>query len=93
MVTTHVVVYHHVAITGALGYHKFPPVLRKEDVSENTYVVLGGVFDGHLKSFSLRMGTTNRLSALQGKGERTRESILDHRNLPFFLSFLCKRPC
>lgn len=51
MVTTHVVVYHHVAITDVLGYHKFPPVLRKDDVSENTYVVLGGVFDGHLKSF------------------------------------------
>lgn len=63
MVTAHVGVYHHIAITGILGYHKFPLVLRKEDVSENACVVFGGLFDGHLKSFWLHMGTTNRLSA------------------------------
>lgn len=87
MVTAHAGVYHRVAITDVLGYHKFPPVLRKEDVSENTYVVLGGIFDGHLESFWLHMGTTNRLSAPQREGERTHESILGHRNLPLFLSF------
>lgn len=92
MVTAHVGIYHRVAITDVLSYHKFLSVLRKEDVSENIYVVLGGIFDGHLKSFWLHMGTTNRLSAPQGEGERTHESILDHRNLPFLLSFFCKRP-
>ena len=71
VVTAHVGIYHYVAITGVLGYHKFPAVLRKEDVSENTYVVLPGVFDGLLKSFWIFMGTTNRLSALQGEGGRT----------------------
>ena len=79
--------YHRVAISGLLGCLEFPPVLRKEDVSENTPVLLGGMFDGHLKSFGLHVGTTNEQSVLQGEGERTPESILDHRNLPFVLSF------
>lgn len=71
------------------------PILR-EDISENTCVVLGGIFDQQLKSFWFRIGTTKRLSAQQGEGEseRTDGSVLDHRNLLLFcFLYLYKRLC
>lgn len=71
-----------------VGYHKFPPVLRKEDGSENTYVVLGSVFYVCLKSFMWALQTE---CSARWRWKNSQKHLRSQK-LAFYSFLFCRRP-